>query len=73
MCTAPSVLLVGIRGSCPLALSVEFAARGGVCAERGEDTLLCECKITKAMICMVLEDFRSMTMIEQKKVESREI
>ena len=50
-----------------------FAAGGGVRAERGEGTLLRECKITKSAICMVLEDLRSMTKIKQKKVESGEV
>ena len=50
-----------------------FAAGGGVRAERGEDTLLRECKITKTVMCKVLEDLRSMTMIIQKKVESGEV
>ena len=31
-----------------------FAAGGGVCAEKGEDTLLRECKISKIVMCKVL-------------------
>ena len=50
-----------------------FAAGGGVSAERGEDTLLRESKTTKSVMCMLLEELRSMTMIRQKKVESGEV
>ena len=57
----------------PECRSFGFAAGGGVRAERGEDTLLRESKTTKSVMCMLLEELRSMTMIRQKKVESGEV